>query len=577
MQRNTANSKSNMILALIKSFDSLEACDMEEEEILSKGPGETTYRILHEDDLGNWKKFLAAFKNRLLKGESSVDAETRKIIQPPVPWDSNAILSLDTNCESVETLRLCNLLKSCIRPIACRKHKRPIRAALFYETDTIRDRPSQFLHRNYCFVTEATYFALQANWISLARILDTEAELRSPDMIVDVDTDINWYHPSCSIIGASAEFSPYTFTQSNETSTRFFLQTNCCTDSDCERAFLSWSKTDQVLRGPDVPSPSQASGMVCGSAADDPISIDCDQESSQTTDFVSVRVYEAQKNCSLDVILEDIASLTGMGETSTSDNIQTLRRSTRKKKARFPFGMINSENNITISLKSNVAALRLLLYERCTHGQPFHISHNLHLLIPITDGQTNIDNNRTVFPSHLVVELTLAVSGDTLEDIICRELSIATDDLSILGNSIALVRRGDADPSANQIPKENLLDHMVSLAETAASTTAKVSNTNKKKPRVERGFTGTFLSSRLSPEKDATDPSRTKTAMDAVKCSDDFASDRSGASFVIESNESTTSLPVAEPPPSNHEKSNSERIISRIGVQWRGINEQTQR
>ena len=98
-----------------------------------------------------------------------------------------------------------------------------------------------------------------------------------------------------------------------------------------------------------------------------------------------------------------------------------------------------------------------------------------------------------------VIDLPISSNTKTIGDIY-EEGVEGPFDLSI---TTFLIRQGTAEPSTKKIPKDELMDTLLSLANTPAETKARGA---KKKSRTEKGFSGTFLSLATAPKAASVSP-----------------------------------------------------------------------
>jgi hypothetical protein len=572
-----ADSFRNKLSALLRSDEYAQRCDVLAEETPSEadtgGAYQKEYRVMHEEDLLAWKKFVSAAKRKINRGGSSIDDHTRRLLKPLVEWDDCALLSLETTTlgSASPKARCAQFLSAVVRPIACRKHKLPISAALFQDQG-FEDRPSlKSLNSNICILTEAAYQSLVSHWTSVIQATLPSDESNAITVLDDEDEDeidsfeeecpddknqVKWFHPSFRrhVISNGQSKRPVFALTSDKMSMRFVFDSGVCNDPACNEAYSRWYDAEISAKSQNPkcspPSSSHESTKTPGSAADEPITIDCDLDFPTSSGTVLLKVFEAEKRSRLDSILADLASTSGLSDGS-SDASHHLRRSSRKRKTRYPSGVIVSEDSVNVNLKANVAALRLLLLERCANGSPFQLSHSLRLVVPspvaagcINDtaaseeaggvseqavSNTNLapkvielpldmsgDVVEDVIPAASeeaggvpeqavpntnfapkVIELSLDMSGDVVEDVIARSFGMPVNDLAVDFSDVFIVRQADEDSGIDETPQENLLDHLIGLA-----NISNIDDTNpqkKRKVRVERGFTGTLLVSRLAP------------------------------------------------------------------------------
>jgi hypothetical protein len=270
---------------------------------------------------------------------------------------------------------------------------------------------------------------------------------------------MQWLHPSFRHVQSGETGVPFVIS-SDMVSMRFILEGQVCKDPECNSNYCLWLKSRKTP----------------GSAAHEPIAIDMD---GVPLPGVTLSVFEVEPGTITENFIADKES-TATAEEGWMDQIQSLRRSTRKRKPRYPKGCILSEQLLNINMQSNLAALRLFMLERCTEGSPFEVSHTIQMLVPHEESQNQ---------GYRVIDLPLDKSGEKLEDILAEDMKKRFADVPKSFISRIVITR-QALEMVGGMPKDALLDHFMSLSSDVQPV--------RKKRRVERGFTGTFLSSNPS-------------------------------------------------------------------------------
>jgi hypothetical protein len=210
-----------------------------------------------------------------------------------------------------------------------------------------------------------------------------------------------------------------------------------------------------------------------------------------------LRVLEANPCSHRDEWIDDLATINGNDQRKDQDGgIDTyLRRSSRKRKQKFPIGCFRDEDTCRVDFSKNVAALRLNLVEKCCAGSTFQLHHILYLLIS-EDSTTSNDNHigRAFTKENTRFEiLNYARNAENLMAI-CEHSACkpCTDRFDPSG--VVLIRVAEREPTMGGVSDEEIFEYFIALAQGESGNKAK----KKKTAPVERGFNGTFL---LGPNK----------------------------------------------------------------------------
>lgn len=405
----------------------------------SDSDSDYSYRIIHSDDWTIWNRFLQAAKRQLNSGEISDQAKA--VLKPANAWDLNKYTSIgDVSGTTAE------FLSNTIHPFVCRAHGLPIESAIFRTKDT----PYRLNEAKLLILGEPAYKKLTSHWERVAReVLVTVAD-------TETTSPVQWLHPSFRRQQQRDTGTSFVIS-SDQVSMRFTLESQVCTDPECNSNYCTWLNSCKTP----------------GSAAHEPIAIDMDVMSPPG---LTLSVYEVEPGTSMENFLADKNS-SPEDSSSPADLVQSLRRSTRKRKSRYPRGCILSEESLKVNLQSNVAALRLLLLERCTAGTLYEVSHTVQLIVPPDEAKGW---------ESLLIDLPLDKSNEKLEDVISEGLKTPFAEIPTSRVCNICITRQNLE-MAGKLPKEALLDHFMSLSSDVQP--------DRKKRHVERGFTGTFLSS----------------------------------------------------------------------------------
>jgi hypothetical protein len=174
-------------------------------------------------------------------------------------------------------------------------------------------------------------------------------------------------------------------TSSDTMSMCFDLECATCKDDTCNLLFQSWQDQEDATsikgsKGSDSPkSTKPRMSNASGAAAHDPIQLDSDLDDDAALNTFSLRVFEAEGNADEQSALTSLVQCAGLpaGDTAADDG-NVLRRSSRKRKSRYPVGVIKDETSVKIAMHHNVAAIRLKIFETC---DCFNLEHSLKLVI----------------------------------------------------------------------------------------------------------------------------------------------------------------------------------------------------
>ncbi|GAX26790.1 ubiquitin carboxyl-terminal hydrolase 48 [Fistulifera solaris] len=398
-----------------------------------------SFRIIHSDDWTIWNRFLQAAKRQLDCGTISDQAKT--VLKQVNRWNYEKYTSIQAVCGSTA-----EFLSRTVHPFVCRAHGQPLESALFLPNVN----PNRLDEGKLLIMGDPMYRKLTNHWERVTReVLVDEAD-------AEATSSMQWLHPSFR--HAQSDKTGASFVISSDMiSMRFILEGQVCKDPECNSNYCLWMDSCKTP----------------GSAAHEPIAIDMDGVSLPG---VTLSVFEVEPGTTTENFTADKDS-TATAEDASMDQMQSLRRSTRKKKSRYPKGCILSEQLLNINMQSNLAALRLFLLERCTEGSPFEVSHTIQMLVPHEESQNQ---------GYRVIDLPLDKSGEKLEDILAEDMKKPFADVPRSFISRIIITR-QALEMVGGMPKEALLDHFMSISSDVQPV--------RKKRRVERGFTGTFLSS----------------------------------------------------------------------------------
>ena len=174
-----------------------------------------------------------------------------------------------------------------------------------------------------------------------------------------------------------------------------------------------------------------------------------------------------------------------------------LRRSTRKKKSRFPVGPILSEDTVRVGLHYNIAAIKLLLYQSCE--------------VPVYGYRLSLVVASEESPQEEWIDIEQSWSNKELKELVDgvkAKLPLTNEDGIDPSKSLSLLYRKEMSDTDTNIRETNasVMDSLLDLSNisTPDESSKKPGTGGKGKRRpAERGFRGTFLqaSPGVAPEK----------------------------------------------------------------------------
>jgi hypothetical protein len=553
------------------------------EELMNREASSTStsqYRLLHQDDMALWNLFLSSLgcKNpsKIAEGfyeftatASSLQGHDFDLFSP----DSTE--HLPTPSESSRLRCLSNIF----RPIVCRKHRLPISSAL--ESDSSeRDSASRpnvrsVLSERVIIMEESAYQDFLAKVAALTSVLfpstdeplhiqanRTPADELSDGAVFNKQWKIDSHHPIFRpAVHKRGPPVPGSFIASSDTMSMCFdLECATCKDDECNLLFQLWQDQEDACstkgsKGSDSSKSSKPRmSNASGAAAHDPIRLDSDLDDDAALNTYSLRVFEAEGNADEQSALISLVQCAGLpaGDTPADDG-NVLRRSSRKRKSRYPVGFIKDEKSVRIAMHHNVAAIRLKIFETC---DCFNLEHSLKLVIssPSTDDKGSsvdakhgTDDNPDKDHASQVVDLSADTeieatskvpvssesptgTGDSegekpVEDhgpiVINLSFDLVSQTLlqvcessvgSKLGASfnpaddLVFLHQHTPDESSSAVGDTELMGYLISVSNLTDTSAQAPSKKNGRRAVTEKGFTGTFLSSapKSAPNKDQT-------------------------------------------------------------------------
>jgi hypothetical protein len=477
---------------------------------MSKSLSCNRFYLVHKKGISSWQKFLSIVSRK--------DGEKRYVALPSGNSKWIHVGNIDeTGLSAVDRSRL-DFLSAMFCPVTCSEHGQAMRLALFRNVDIHVPNHPFNLDDDICLLEESSYLAY-ISYIGAAAVmlypLDFDPNFHGAtiqDFILDgadfFDRVLGQssFHPSCIPVSRiNQRVDTDRFVVENEhVAVLFQLEEASCSIESCQQNQNAWSR---IVSDNDDASCAKNRHIQKG-FANNPIDIDHEVEPVLVSpSYVDVKVLDVESDGDLDFVLTFLISIAGTQMSSENEDSQPhLRRSSRKRTSRYPVGCILDEETLEMKLDSNIAALRLLLLERCTKGTHFSLDHSLKLIVenPIASKNNAVavladanskseESDRSVDSSPLVkaIDLPFDVNSKTLREICEVGIGIPFNN----SMSLSIVRQANLEKSAVSIPIDDLMGHLLSLATLAEDGDQSNSSKRSKRIRTEKGFLGTFLSS----------------------------------------------------------------------------------
>jgi hypothetical protein len=446
-------------------------------------------RLVHCDDISSWRKMVTSAAKPYKR--KFADSDEFKSYVENLAFPSYHAVVLDFERQPAE-----RLLQS-LRSLICRQHKLVIKSAVFQQG--VKDGSGQqdhLLSTSICVLSDDEHNAFISSLSELLTIL-TEGSESSHG--VDYDPADNGYkvndihsitrrsyHPAITIRPESeATLTDDVLLFCLDGSTKeFVLSHGVCACETCSKEYGPLHQKNQAEQEDCVDNVSEDSfekGHVgkMGSIASDPIVLESDNEDEKNTRKLRVFGFKAESSVgnAIDSLREALGSPHN-GETETQEP-SYLRRSTRKRKTRYPIGCILREDSIEATLDHNMAALRLLLYEKCE--------------IPLSDSNYYIVDLKNGDP--LIIHIPLTMNEKSLQEMVNGVNRPHRDDLHTFENIVIMYQMREKVESSHV--NATLMDSLIQAANLDSSNGKRDGNI-KTKRQSERGFQGTLLQSSSS-------------------------------------------------------------------------------
>jgi len=464
-------------------------------------------RLVHRDDIANLCKSVKLL-GRLSKLKTPENVEIKSFVENlAFPSYHSVVLDFEKQPSA-------RLLQS-IRSLICCEHKRVIKSAIIdvFEKDEELQHRHQ-LSNGIAVLSDEEYNAYINALTELLIILncdyrqqenaDDSLQRSTTTLLDDVKNFAASCHPAIKMTvkdnTASDEILLFSL---DGNSKEFSIVPGICENETCKKDFvplvektirgIAENVSDDSLDSLLKPKMGLCGKKDCriGSIAMSPIVVESDLEdfADPTDNTQKIRVFQYKEDSELNDAIQSLRTAVGLPNTDEDFcSNSSLRRSTRKRKVKFPVGCITREQKIDIGLHHNVAALRLLLYQNC------QVPLGCKLSVAVCLDDTSLPQ---------VLDIAFDWSKKTLNSLV-DELKIVDDSIRDLLNSNAsdqfFVLYQIAKESEREDIETTIMDSLLQVSNLQSPDSRNNSNKKEKarKPSSERGFQGTLLQSSTS-------------------------------------------------------------------------------
>lgn len=475
-------------------------------------------RLVHRDDIANLCKSVRLL-GRISKLKILDNSEMKTYVEN-IAFPSYHSVVLD-----FEKQPHARLLQS-LRSLTCCEHKRVIKSAIMdtFEIDGELQQRHQ-LSDGIAVISDEEYNSYINSLAKLLIILncdyqkkeDAEEGLQgnSTTLFDDVKRFAVSYHPAITMtVGENVPSDEVLLFSVDGNSKAFSIVPGICDHETCKKDFVpiiqknigvvveSVSVDSTDTGGEQNRNAGRKTDCRVGSIAMSPIVVESDLEDCADTlcDTQPIRVFQYKADSELIDAMQSLRTVVGLPNSDNNESLNFgLRRSSRKRKAKFPVGCITREFKIDIGLHHNVAALRLLLYQNC------QIPLGCNLSIALVS-----DNDSP--PKSL--EIAFDWSKETLNDLVNRLKileGIVSNSLESNPSEHLFLLYDDAKDDNSGDIETTLMDSMLQISniESPDSENKPSEGKRQRKHSSERGFQGTLLQSSttscLADEQKSTD------------------------------------------------------------------------
>lgn len=457
-------------------------------------------RLVHQLDIESWR---SAVKS--LSKPGKISARNSNELKAHV--ESIAFLSYHSVVLEFERQPVEKLVTS-LRPLICRAHKLVIETAVFKLQGEAGDPvEGHFLSDCIAVLSDEEYRAYISSLAALLPILypdpkDLEVGSMGSPVLIDTEKSLlhdirritDSYHPRIKHVDDQHSSDDILAFALGGSSKEFLLSPGVCHCETCKKEFApllvkSAEDVDDRIESISVDSlDSKTSNTkqapTIGSILTDPILVESDIEETPITpgSRFRLRVFEVQDNASVDLALKSLEDASALPPAEKEGAMSAfLRRSSRKRRSRYPVGCLLSESVVDVGLHHNVAALLLLMYEKCELA----LSGCKLTLVQSSNGKP-----------HNTLEITLEWSSRSLEELVDEMQAQPKENGSsvVPAPSDLLVLYQKEDNGQLGALNEHVFDSLLQVAN-LEEPAKKGKNKKKRNRSSERGFQGTLLHS----------------------------------------------------------------------------------
>eukprot|EP00980_Cylindrotheca_fusiformis_P000669 scaffold160_cov136-Cylindrotheca_fusiformis.AAC.16 len=478
-------------------------------------------RLVHQLDIEAWRR---AAKS--LAKPQNIKAETCNELKAHVEniaFSSYHSVVLEFERQPVEKV------VTSLRPLICRAHKLVIETAVFKGRGNADPVEGHFLADCIAVLSDDEYQAYISSLAELLPILypdskDREVGSIGSPVLVDTEKSLqrdirritDSYHPKIKHVDNGHRSDDILAFALGGSSKEFLLSPGVCHCETCNKEFApllikSGPDIDERIESISVDSLDsniavQKKGPMIGSISTNPILVESDIEDGDTNqrNRFTLRVFQVKDTASIDEALkslEEASALSPMekeegrmtsivnNRKDSSDQLEKmsatipfLRRSSRKRKSRYPFGCLLSESSINVGLHHNVAALRLLMYEKCEVS----LSANKLTLVQSSNEK-----------AHCTLDVKSEWNSRSLEELMDDMNKGHENGFKINPDPSGILLLFQQEDKGKMRPvNETVLDSLLQVANLESQNSEKDGKVGKKRKRSsERGFQGTLLHS----------------------------------------------------------------------------------
>jgi hypothetical protein len=457
-------------------------------------------RLVHRADIDSWRSTLKALKRKT----KLIDSKDLKAFVENIAFPSYHSVVLEFERQPIEKA------VTSLRSLVCREHRLVIESAIFFiNSESTDTKQSHLLSDHIVVLLDEEYSAYISSLAGLLRVLNPEEEdgmeigsIGSP-VLIDTDKSLlndilritDSYHPRIKEIRGQEKPEDILLLSCDGSTKEFVLSpAGVCRCETCKKEFapllLPSNNDDDKIESISVDSNESKSDRIkkqeaSGSESADPILVESDIDDTFTRGPATfpLRVFEVKDDSSLQEALDSLKEASALPRENSVLQNQFLRRSSRSHKSRYPVGCLLSENSVNVGLHHNMAALRLLLYEKCEVGLS---GRKLTLVLPCVIPPKTCEI-KFEWGQKSLHELFDEMSGlvDKSEG---QQATPSTD--------LLLLYQKESNGQSSTF-NATVMDSLLQLANLEAGSTDNQAKNKKRRRSSERGFQGTLLHSSL--------------------------------------------------------------------------------